>query len=148
MLAIYPNTRSQIEEIIGQIGRDVEFFYIYSTYACPNPADSLDPVTNTSTLSLCPICSGNYWIDVYSGVTMSAHVTWKFDYQNEYETGGLIFLGDAKVKVMHTPAREQLVKKAKYLVVDDKIMNVVKTTLLGAPAINRILIDVKEKEEE
>lgn len=78
---------------------------------------------------------------------MSAHVTWKFDYQNEYETGGLIFLGDAKVKVIHTPAREQLIKQAKYLIVDGKTMNVQKITLLGAPAINRIIVDIKEKEE-
>jgi len=141
------NTRSQIEEIIGMIGRNVEFFYVYSSQACPASNCDLDPVTNTSTNSLCPVCSGTYWIDIYSGVTMSAHITWKFDYQNEYETGGLVFIGDAKVKVMHTPEREQLIKQAKYVIVDDKTMNIEKTTLLGAPAINRIIVDVKEKED-
>ncbi|RPI81233.1 MAG: hypothetical protein EHM34_08910 [Nitrosopumilales archaeon] len=129
------------------IGRNVEFFYVYSSQACPASNCDLDPVTNTSTNSLCPVCSGTYWIDIYSGVTMSAHITWKFDYQNEYETGGLVFIGDAKVKVMHTPEREQLIKQAKYVIVDDKTMNIEKTTLLGAPAINRIIVDVKEKED-
>lgn len=146
-LAVYPpNTRDQIEEIIGMVGRDVTFYYVYSSQACPNPNDSLDPTTNTSTNSFCPICSGTYWIDIYSGVTMSAHVTWKYDFENEFTTGGRIFNGDARVKVMHTAERETIVKETKYLVVDDKVMNVQKTTLLGTP-INRIIVDVKEKEE-
>lgn len=145
MIPTWPsNTREIIEEIIGQIGRDVEFFTIYSTYACS--ACELDPKTGHSIDSFCTTCSGEYWIDVYSGVTMSAHVTWKFDYLNEFETGGLNFVGDAKVKVMHTPAREEIVKETKYLIVDEKIMLVEKTTLLGTP-INRIIVDVKERED-
>ena len=143
---VWPGTkvRNQIEEIIHTVGRDVDFFYVYSSYACP--ICDLDPVTQTSVDSYCPVCSGVYWIDVYSGVTMSAHVTWKFDYQNEFETGGKYFVGDARVKVMHTPEREQLIKETKYLIVDGKTMNVEKTTLLGTP-INRIVVDVKELDE-
>jgi hypothetical protein len=147
-LAIFPKgqARSQIEEIINNsTGRDVDFFYVYSTYACP--ICDLDPVTQTSINSYCPVCSGVYWIDVYSGVTMSAHVTWKFDYQNEFETGGRIFIGDARVKVMHSPTREQLIKTPKtYLVIDGKTMDIEKQTLLGTP-INRIILDLKEREE-
>ena len=147
-LAIFPKgqARSQIEEIINNsTGRDVDFFYVYSTYACP--ICDLDPVTQTSTDSYCSVCSGVYWIDVYSGVTMSAHVTWKFDYQNEFETGGRYFIGDARVKVMHSSTREQLIKTPKtYLVVDGKTMDIEKQTLLGNP-INRIILDLKEREE-
>lgn len=144
-LAIWPSdVREKIEEIIGMIGRDVEFFYVYSSYGCP--ICDLDPVTETSVDSYCPICSGTYWIDVYSGVTMSGHVTWKFDYQNEFETGGRYFVGDVRVKVMHTDEREQLIKRTKYLIVDGKTMNLEKTTLLGTP-INRIVLDLKEKED-
>lgn len=149
-LSIFPKVqaREQIEEIINNsTGREIELFYVYSTYACPNPDDSLDPITNTSTNSFCAVCSGTYWIDVYSGVTMSAHVTWKFDYKNEFETGGRIFIGDAQAKVMHSPEREQLVKEAKYLVVDGKTMDTVKTTMLGNP-INRMVISLKERGEE
>lgn len=146
LIARYPtNTREQIEEILGQIARDVDFYYIYSSEACPTC--SLDVVTNTSVDSFCPTCSGTYWIAHYSGVTMSAHVTWKFDYQNEFETGGRYFVGDARVKVMHTDERERLIKETKYLIVDNKTMNVEKVTLLGAPAVNRIIVDVKELEE-
>lgn len=150
MLPPFPKdlARSQIEEIINtSTGRDVEFFYVYSSMACPNPNDSLDPITNTSTNSFCPICSGVYWIPTYSGITMSGHVTWKFDYKNEFETGGRVFIGDAQVKVMHTSEREDFIKnEVKYLVVDDKTMDIVKTTLLGNP-INRIIVSLKEREE-
>lgn len=138
---------SQIEEIIGQIGRDVDIFYVYSTMACPNPDDSLDPITNTSTNSFCQVCSGQYWIDVWSGVVWSGHISWKFDYRNEFETGGRVFLGDAQVKVMHSGERESILKTPKtYLVVDGKTMDIIKETLLGTP-INRIILDVKERED-
>jgi hypothetical protein len=136
--------RSQIEEIIGKIGRDVEFFHIYSTFACPDC--NLDPITDTSTDSFCQTCSGVYWIPSYSGVTMSAHVTWKYDYQNEFTVGGRTLIGDAQVKVMHSSEREQLIKLTEYLVVDGKTMDLEKTTILGTPP-NRIICDLKERSE-
>lgn len=148
LIAIAPfpsNTRDFIESIIHQIGREVDFFYVYSSYGCP--ICDLDPVTETSVDSYCPVCSGEYWIDVYSGVTMSAHVSWKFDFQNEFEPGGRYFIGDAKVKVMHTAEREAIIKTPKtYLIVDDKTMDIQKQTLMGTP-INRIILDLKEREE-
>lgn len=138
------NTRETKEQIIGMIGRNIEFFYVYSSYECPTCA--LDPITNTSVDSFCPTCSGEYWIDVFSGVTMSAHVTWKFDYYTDNVPGGNYLIGDARVKVMHTPERETIVKASKRVVVDGKTMNIEKTTLLGAP-VDRIVVDLKELEE-
>lgn len=149
MLPLFPHdlAREQIEAIIADIGRNVEFFYVYSTYACPNPNDSLDIITNTSTDSFCETCSGIYWIPLYSGVSMSGHVTWRYDYQNEFETGGKIFIGDAQVKVMFDEDREDFIKnQVKYLVVDDIIMDIVKITKLGTPP-NRLIISLKEREE-
>lgn len=144
-IATWPtNTREVIEQIIGQIGRNVEFVVIHSTYACP--ACELDTVTDKSIDSFCTVCSGEYWIDVYSGVTMSAHVTWKFDFDAQFATGGQYLIGDARVKVMHTPEREITVKNAVHVVVDDKIMDIERTTLLGVP-INRIICDLKERED-
>lgn len=145
-IAQFPNdVRETIEAIINEIGREVEFFYVYSSYECP--LCDLDPVTNESTDSFCPVCSGVHWIDVYSGVTMSAHVTWKYDYRNEFETGGINLAGDATVKVMHTPEREQIIKQPKtYLVVDETIMDIEKITRLGTP-INRIVCDLKERDD-
>lgn len=149
MLPTFPKdlARQQIEQIIADIGRDVNFYYIYSSYACPNPDDSLDPITNTSTNSFCPICSGEYWIDVYSGYTMSGHVTWKYDFQNEFETGGRIFIGDVQVKVMHSDERENIIKQPKtYLVVDNITVDIVKITKLGTPP-NRLIVHCKERED-
>lgn len=78
---------------------------------------------------------------------MSAHITWKYDSQDEFATGGRIIRGDATAKVMHTDERERFIKEdVKYLIVDGKTMNVEDTTLLGAP-INRIIMDLKEREE-
>lgn len=146
ILAPYPsNTREQIEEIIGKIGRDVSFYYVYSSQACPDC--SLDPITNTSIDSFCHTCSGEYWIPAYSGVTMSAHITWKYDFGLEYPTGGKVLIGDARVKVLYTSERENIIKASSYLVVDNKTMDIEKVTILGAPAVNRIIVDVKEREE-
>lgn len=148
-LPLWPSdTTEQIENIIGMIGRNVEFFYIYSSYACPDPTDSLDPITNKSTNSFCATCSGEYWIPLYSGVTMSAHITWKFDYENYFGTGGINLIGDARVKVLHSEERENIIKESKFVLVDNRVMNVERITLLGAPGINRIVVDVKEREEE
>lgn len=146
MIITWPATaiRDTIESIIDAVGRDVEFFYVYSTYECP--ACDLDPVTGTSVDSFCETCSGEYYIDIYSGETMKAHVTWKYDFKNEFETGGKVFIGDAQAKVMHTAERESLIKETKYLVVDGKTMDIIKTTTLGTP-INRVIVHLKEREE-
>jgi len=146
ILAPFPsNTREQIEEIIGKIGRDVTFYYIYSSQACPDC--TLDPITNTSTDSFCTTCSGEYWIPLYSGVTMSGHITNKFEYEQDFHTAGKTLIGDARVKVLHTDERERIIKLSDHVLVDDKVMDIKKVTLLGAQAINRILVDVKEREE-
>jgi hypothetical protein len=145
-IALWPEgTKEIIEEIIGQIGREVEFVQV--TYSsCP--ACMLDPITNTSTNSFCDVCSGLYWIPLFSGVTISAHVTWKPSDILQWESGGQMFTGDCLVKVMYTDGNYQIVNEAKYLVVDGKELNVINITLLGVPSINRILIETKEKEKE
>lgn len=150
MLPILPKSliKDQIEEIItNSTGRDVSIFYVYSSYACPNPDDSYDPINDTSTDSFCPTCSGNWWIDTYSGVTWSGHVTWKYDYKNEFETGGRVFIGDVQAKFMHSDERETILKTPKtYLVIDDITVDIVKLTQLGNP-INRVIVSCKEREE-
>jgi hypothetical protein len=137
---------SQIEEIINNsTGRDVDIFYVYSTYACPSC--NLDPITHTSVDSYCPTCSGEYYIDVFSGVTWSGHITWKYDYKNEYETGGRVFIGDVQTKFVISDEREDVLKTPKtYLVIDDITVDVVKITKLGNPA-NRLIVSCKEREE-
>jgi len=146
-LAPFPsNTRDYIEAMIDMIGEEITFYVVDSVSGCS--VCTLDPVTNTSTDYACPVCSGVYWIETLSGVVYDAHVTWKYSEGFGWETGGQTLLGDCRVKVMHTDAREAVVRAAKYVVVDDRYMDIERITLLGKPTINRIMVDLKEGTED
>lgn len=138
------NTKQTISDIINADGRDV-VFYTYSSYACS--ACSLDPITNTSTDSFCLVCSGLYWIPVYSGHTYKAHVTWKFADYKDWSTGGWVFVGDGIVKVLLSGNIMDVINSTKYVVVDNKQVTIEKITLLGVPEVNRVVLDFKEKEK-
>lgn len=140
-------TRSTIENIINAIGRNVEF--VTATLSgCTASGCSLDPVTNTSTNSYCLVCSGVYWIPTYSGYDIKAHVTWKFADEEQFNTGGITFLGDGIVKVMYSGPYMDVINNTDYMVVDGKQVNIQKITLLGVPSVNRIILDFKEKSKE
>lgn len=139
------NTRQQIEDIINDIGRAVLF--VTSTLSgCYNC--SLDPVTNTSVDSFCPVCSGIYWIPTYSSNSIVAHVAWKYADDAEFNTGGNTYVGDGKVKIIYSGPYMDILEDTDYLVVDGKQASIEKITLLGVPHVNRISIDFKEKSKE
>lgn len=138
-------TRTVIESIINAIGRPVTF-YTSTLSGCYNC--SLDPVTNTSTDSFCPVCSGVHWIPTYSGSDITAHITWKFADKDQWETGGHVFIGDGIVKIMYSGPYMDIVNSTDYMVVDGKQTNIEKITLLGVPSINRIILDFKERSKE
>ena len=145
-LAPFPaNSRDYIEAMIDEIGVPVSFVVasVSGCYAC-----GYDPITDASTDYSCTVCSGLYWIETLSGTTYNAHVTWKYSEGLDWQTGGINMLGDCKVKVMHSDAREAVVRTAKYAVVDGRHMNIEKITLLGKPTVNRIIVDLKEGNEE
>ena len=146
MTIIWPDSTKQvIDDIRGAIGRDVEFFVVASSIACH--VCSLDSITGHSTDSFCPICSGIYWIPVFSGYTISGHVTWAgVDAENWY-SGGYQFDGDARVQIEFTIANLDIVDRAEYVHVDNKIMEISDFILRGVQSINRILIDMIEKEK-
>lgn len=114
--------------------------------ACPYSGDSLDPVTQTSTNSFCPVCSGKYWIPVLSGANIKAHITWKYADLNTWQTGGYVFQGDGIIKVMYSGPYMDIINNADYAIVDNKQVDIEKITLLGVPSINRIILDFKERE--
>lgn len=146
MEVVWPeNTEQVISDIIQEIGRPVTFYTVWSSMACPDC--SLDPVNNTSTDSFCQTCGGNYWIPIYSGYTYTAHVTWKFQDFNDYQTGGITFLGDCKVKVLLSGSAQSVIEDAEYCIVDDKRTSIEKVTILGVPTPNRIIIDLKEEND-
>lgn len=142
-------TATVIEEIIDNIGRNVMFMQV--TYSgCTYSGDSLDPVTNTSTNSFCPVCSGLYWIPVLSGIEIKAHITWKPSDVLQWESGGQLFTGDCLVKIPYSVDNYTATKNATYIVVDGKKMSKTKkgATLLGVPTINRILMELNEEDKE
>jgi hypothetical protein len=145
MIISYPsNTRSVIESIISAIGRNVTF-YTATVSGCTASGCGLDPVTDTSINSFCLNCSGLYWIPIYSGYDIKAHVTWKFSEETAFNTGGMTFLGDGIVKVMYSGPYMEVINNTEYMAVDGKQVDIQRVTLLGVPSINRIVIDFKEK---
>ena len=139
-------TKEIITAIIHEIGRDVLFFYPTSLSGCN--LCSLDPVTNTSTDSFCPLCNGEYWIPTFSGVTMSGKVTWGKSELKGWETGGLVDTGDCQVTVIHSDYVEDIIFSSEYVVVDNRELNVKDIILRGVPSVNRILVVLKEKERD
>jgi len=138
------NTRDVINNIINEIGRDVTF-YTSTLSGCYNC--SLDPVTNTSINSFCPVCSGTYWIATLSGYDIKAHVTWKYADQDDWHTGGHVFLGDGIIKVMYSGPYMDIINDTDFAVVDGKEVDIERVTLLGVPSINRIILDFKERND-
>lgn len=147
MVISFPTGTAQaFEEMVAAIGREVEFVQV--TYSgCTYSGDSLDPITNTSTNSFCPVCSGMYWIPTFSGISILAHIIWKPSDVLQWESGGQYYTGDCLVKITYSAAHLSAAENAKYLVVDGKEMKVKNKTLLGVPQINRILLETVEKEK-
>lgn len=146
MNIVWPDdTKEVIDRIRGTIGRDVEFYVVASSIACS--VCSLDRITEHSTDSFCPLCSGVYWIPVYSGYTISGHITWANADILQWYSGGQLFDGDVRVQIEYTTTNLDIVDNAIYVHVDSKIMEIKSFILRGVQTINRILIDMIEKEK-
>lgn len=135
-----------IDAIRFTIGRIVKFYIVDTTTPCP--LCNLDPITNTSTDSFCPTCSGVFWLYTYSGVSISGHVTWRYVDQFNWVTGGQLFDGDCLVQIKNTPENVTVLDATKWAVVDDKKMQVTKKVFRGVQPINRILISMIEQEKD
>ena len=148
MIITFPSgTRQVIESIIDSIGRPVTF-WTSSLSGCSASGCGLDPITNTSINSFCPVCSGDYWIPAWSGYDIKAHITWKFSDQDDYQTGGNVFLGDGIVKIMYSGPYMDIIDRTEYMGVDGKQADIKRVTLLGVPSINRIVLDFKQRSKE
>lgn len=91
-------------------------------------------------------CSGIYWIPTYEVTTISGHITWGFSEQLGWVSGGQLAEGECRVQIKYTVANLGVVENAKKIFVDGKEMQIEKKTLRGVKNINRILIDLIEKE--
>jgi hypothetical protein len=135
---------SVVDGIRNAIGRDVTFFVI--TSGAPCPVCDLDPITNTSTDSFCIICSGAYWIYTYSGVDIFSHITWGFSEQLGWVSGGTQDEGDCRIQIKYTPENIVTVETAQWVEVDGKVMQITKKILRGVQTLNRIILNLIEKE--
>lgn len=145
LLPPFPNnTRDYIQEMIDQIGRSVFFYAVTTVSGCS--LCSLDPITNNSTDSFCPQCSGEYWIPTYSGWEMTAHITYGQVDDKAWMTGGVIDNGQVTVKVMWSGGVSDYINSSEYVIVDNREYDVVDVVERGVPEVNRILVKLKEKE--
>ena len=133
-----------VDAIRNAIGRSVVWYVVASSVACS--ACDLDPVTGNSTNSFCEFCNGNYFIPTYSGVVISGHITWNFSEQLGWVSGGQMDEGDCRVQIKYTPDNLSTINNAKYAIVDNRRMDIVKRTYRGVKNLNRILVDLSEDE--
>ncbi len=135
-----------VDAIRDAIGRETMWWIIASVSGCS--VCNYDPVNDASTDAFCPVCSGEYWIPTYSGVSISGHITWGHSEQLGWQSGGQMFEGDCRVQIKYTEDNLNAVDNAKWVEVDGRIMQIVKKILRGVQTINRILVDLIEKNKE
>ena len=137
------DTEATIDSIRDAIGRPTEWHTV-TLSGCS--ICELDPINNTSTDSFCSVCSGAYWLPSYTVNVISGHVTWGYSEQLGWVTGGQLAEGECRVQIKYTVANLDIIENAEKIFVDGKEMQMEKKTLRGVKNINRILIDLNEKE--
>jgi len=142
-----PNTTTVIDEIRDAIGRDITIYTTISGIPCPASGCGLDPVTNLSINSLCPTCSGFYWINTVSGLTVKAHVRLRNVDTPIWTVGGFLVEGDAQFQIKYTTANINAINNMEYVVMDGKTFVKKDISLRGVPTVNRIVVALEEKEE-
>lgn len=144
---IFPNNTTEvINSIRDAIGRIVYFNVVSSAIACN--ICSLDPVTNTSTNSFCVVCSGNYWIDQIDSHPILAHVNWGKGDISKWETGGIYLDGDCTIQIEYTDTNVDIVEKTKFVVVDNRELEIKSKYLKGVPELNRIILNLMERNKQ
>jgi len=146
MVILWPtNTTEVIDEIRNTIGRDIVIYGPVSGIPC-TAGCTRDPVTNLSTDQFCQICFGNYWLGTASGITCSAHITWRGGDVPVWMPGGQIVDGDCRVQIKYTVTMMEHVDNSTYFVVDDREFIKQDISLRGVPDVNRIVITLVQKE--
>ncbi len=142
----WPNdTKDIIDDIRTAIGRIVTF-YTQTVSGCS--VCSLDPISNESTDSFCPSCSGIYWIPILTTSGILAHITWGSSEQLKWVSGGQLFDGDCRIQIEYTPENITVVDTSAYVEVDGRKMDINKKILRGVQPLNRILLDLVERDKD
>ena len=79
--------------------------------------------------------------------TLSGHVTWKYSEDVVWYSAGQQVAGDCQVRINYLPETVLVVDKTRYVVIDNRVMQINKVNLRGAPEVNRIIITLMEKEK-
>ena len=145
-IAFPGNTREVINAIRQAIGRDIVIHHVVSQSGCS--VCSLDPITNLSTDPYCPVCSGNYWIPIYSSTTRTAHVFWKKGQEIDWLPGGIHYDSDVTAQIEFSGNIETYLDNADYILIDNKKFEEKERTYRGVTTINRIILFLKEIEKE
>lgn len=140
------NTTEIIDKIRNTVGRDITIYSTVSGIPCTESGCELNPVTNLSTDQYCPTCSGEYWINDVSGLTLTAHVVMRNIDTPVWEVGGRIVEGDALVQLKLTETTVSAVNNSEYYIVDSRRFIKNNIVLRGVPEPNRILVTLEEKE--
>lgn len=141
MNIVWPsNTKSIIDQIRSTVGRPITINYIASTSGCSNPLDSLDPISNKSTLSLCPICSGQYWIPQMKQYTVNGIVQWGVADDATWYTGGETHTGDCTAQIAYDPNVDFIYQNSMTAVVDNRQMTIHRAIFRGTPTVNRVIL--------
>lgn len=134
------NCREIINEIRGVIGRDVIFNTIVLS-ECTASGCSLNPITQTSTNPFCPNCSGSYFLETYSGVSISGHCSWKPAEKLSWLPGGQQFDGDVRIQIEYNTDNLSVLEDTDHIIVDGRKVEIKQTTYRGFKDLNRILVD-------
>lgn len=146
MAITFPSgTKDIIDDIRDAIGRTITFNQYVTRSGCPDC--TLDPVTNTSTNSFCTTCGGDYWINVYTGAEVTAHVRWKSMDDAVRWAAGDVFEGECKAQLEYTDANVTIVNASDTVEVDGKLMSIDRRIYKGVPELNRIVLILNEEED-
>lgn len=137
------NTVQIIDEIRNAIGREVIFHTLAGSTECP--VCNLDPTTGTSTDSFCEYCSGSYYIPIYSGISISGHVTWNDHDILNWQTGGMLFDGDCRIQIKYTEDNITVLNATKWVEVDGKNLEIKRRNMRGVQPVNRIILSLIER---
>jgi len=137
-------TTDIIDNIRLSIGRLVSFFA--PTLSGCSVCD-LDPITNTSTDSFCPVCSGEHWVKTYTATTITGHVNWGPADKLNWQSGGQIFDGDVTIQIKAEDDTIALLDNTDYILVDGRKVEEKNRIPRGVPDINRYILNCIEKEK-
>lgn len=133
--------KAQIDGVRTRIGRNVTVYYP-STTACTicAPSGYLDPISNTSWYTTCPVCQGSYWLHTTNTEEILARVHWVSNEGITATPGGKYFLGDAQITVdpIYTDKLESAQSAQGGVLVDGQDFSILRINPLGAPEINRV----------